>query len=148
MLKAPSKNCATSQSVIARENSRRSKIRKRVEHIFGVIQNSMKGKFIRSIGLVRATLKIGLMNLTYNICRYEQLSRLGNFGHRVPEICSHHATKSRPRSSCVRHALAHSGLRAVALTVDSTACDPFPLLRPSTHTYRGLAQGFGIYKAF
>lgn len=63
--------------MIARENRRRSKIRKRVEHIFGFMQNSMKGKFIRCIGLARATLKIGLMNLTYNICRYEQLSRLG-----------------------------------------------------------------------
>jgi IS5 family transposase len=66
-----------SHSVIARENRRRSKIRKRVEHIFGFMQNSMKGKFIRCIGLARATLKIGLMNLTYNICRYEQLTRLG-----------------------------------------------------------------------
>ena len=66
-----------SVSVIARENSRRSKIRKRVEHVFGFMQNSMKGKFIRSIGLARAALKIGLMNLTYNIFRYEQLTRLG-----------------------------------------------------------------------
>lgn len=66
-----------SHSAIARENSRRSKIRKRVEHVFGFIQNSMKGKFIRSIGLARATLKIGLMNLVYNVCRYEQLTRLG-----------------------------------------------------------------------
>jgi hypothetical protein len=48
-----------------------------VEHVFGFMQNSMKGKFIRSIGLARATLKIGLMNLVYNVCRYEQLARLG-----------------------------------------------------------------------
>jgi hypothetical protein len=60
-----------------RENRRRSKIRKRVEHIFGFMQNSMGGKFIRTIGLLRAQGKIGLMNMTYNMCRYEQLIRLG-----------------------------------------------------------------------
>ena len=64
-------------SAIARENSRRSKVRKRVEHIFGFMQNSMKGKFIRTIGIARATMKIGLMNLVYNLCRYEQLDRIG-----------------------------------------------------------------------
>lgn len=61
----------------ARENSRRAKIRKRVEHVFGFMENSMHGKFIRTIGLVRAKAKIGLMNLAYNICRFEQLERLG-----------------------------------------------------------------------
>ncbi len=61
----------------ARENSRRSTIRKRVEHVFGFMQNSMGGKFIRSIGLSRALGNIGLMNLTYNISRYTQLCRLG-----------------------------------------------------------------------
>jgi IS5 family transposase len=60
-----------------RENQRRSKIRKRVEHIFGFMQNSMGGKFIRTIGLIRAIGKISLMNITYNICRFEQLHRLG-----------------------------------------------------------------------
>ena len=43
------------------------------------MQNSMKGKFIRCIGLARATLKIGLMNLVYNVCRYEHLTRLGGW---------------------------------------------------------------------
>jgi IS5 family transposase len=64
-------------SAIARENRRRSKIRKRVEHVFGFIQNSMHGKFIRTIGMARAKVKIGLMNLVYNVCRYEQLCRIG-----------------------------------------------------------------------
>jgi len=63
-------------STIGRENSRRAKIRKRVEHVFGFMQNSMKGKFIRTIGLVRAKTKVGLMNLVYNLCRYEQLCRI------------------------------------------------------------------------
>jgi IS5 family transposase len=61
----------------ARENARRAKIRKRVEHVFGFIQNSLGGKFIRTIGMVRAKIKIGLMNLAYYLCRYEQLCRIG-----------------------------------------------------------------------
>jgi IS5 family transposase len=63
-------------SAIARENSRRSKIRKRVEHVFGFMQNSMKGKMIRTIGIARARMKIGMMNLIYNLCRYEQMQRI------------------------------------------------------------------------
>jgi IS5 family transposase len=60
-----------------RENHRRSKIRKRVEHVFGFMENSMCGKMIRGVGIIRAKAKIGLKNLTYNICRYEQILRLG-----------------------------------------------------------------------
>jgi IS5 family transposase len=63
-------------SAIGRENSRRTKIRKRVEHVFGFMQNSMRGKFIRTIGIALAKIKVGIMNLVYNICRYEQLCRV------------------------------------------------------------------------
>lgn len=35
----------------------------------------MGGKLIRTIGLARADVKIGLMNLTYNLMRYLQLSK-------------------------------------------------------------------------
>jgi IS5 family transposase len=63
-------------SALDRENSRRAKIRKRVEHIFGFMENSMGRKFIRTIGMARAKVKIGLMNLVYNLCRYEQIKRL------------------------------------------------------------------------
>jgi len=54
-------------------NRVKSKTRARVEHIFGFIENSMNGSFIRSIGLIRATAIIGLMNLTYNMFRALQL---------------------------------------------------------------------------
>lgn len=67
----------TQWSEVNREMSRRAKIRKRVEHVFGFIENSMGGKFIRTIGMARAKCKIGLMHLVYNICRYEQITRLG-----------------------------------------------------------------------
>lgn len=54
-------------------NHFKSKTRARVEHIFGFIENSMHGSFIRTIGLKRATAVVGLMNLTYNIFRAIQL---------------------------------------------------------------------------
>ena len=56
------------------KNKEKSKTRVRVEHVFGFIENSMKKSFIRTIGIVRAETKIGLMNLTYNLCRCVQLN--------------------------------------------------------------------------
>ena len=58
-------------------NRVRSKVRSRVEHVFGFQENSMGGKLIRTIGLARAEVKIGLMNLTYNLARYLQLAKHG-----------------------------------------------------------------------
>ena len=55
------------------DNKEKSKIRVRVEHIFGFVENSMNGSIIRTIGFARAKAKIGMMNLTYNICRCAQL---------------------------------------------------------------------------
>ena len=54
-------------------NRRKSKIRARVEHVFGFIENSMHGSRVRSIGIERARGIIGLMNLTYNLFRCRQL---------------------------------------------------------------------------
>ena len=54
-------------------NKEKSRTRVRVEHIFGFVENSMNGSFIRTIGMTRAKAKIGMMNLTYNICRCVQL---------------------------------------------------------------------------
>lgn len=54
-------------------NSNKSKTRARIEHIFGFIENSMHGCYIRTIGLKRATAVVGLINLTYNIFRSIQL---------------------------------------------------------------------------
>ena len=50
-------------------NRTRARIRSRVEHVFG-IQLSRAGRLVvRTIGLVRATVKIGLRNLAYNMDR-------------------------------------------------------------------------------
>ena len=50
-------------------NRTRARIRSRVEHVFGA-QPARAGRvLVRTIGLARATVKIGLMNLTYNMAR-------------------------------------------------------------------------------
>jgi IS5 family transposase len=58
-------------------NRLKSKIRARVEHVFGFIENSMHGSRIRSIGIERARGIVGLMNLTYNLFRCMQLPATG-----------------------------------------------------------------------
>ena len=62
-------------AVQQQRNRERSRIRVRVEHVFGHMQNSMGGKLVRTIGLARAQVKIGLRNLTYNLQRFVQLRR-------------------------------------------------------------------------
>lgn len=56
-------------------NRRKSKIRCRIEHVFGFMTVSMRGLTVRSIGIERAAFNIGLTNLVYNLCRYSFLSR-------------------------------------------------------------------------
>ena len=50
-------------------NRTRARIRSRVEHVFGAQVMRAGRMFVRTIGLVRATVKIGLMNLAYNMDR-------------------------------------------------------------------------------
>ena len=57
-------------------NKTRSKVRARVEHVFGAQSNDMGGTLVRGIGLVRAKARIGLKNLAYNMRRLVQLKRL------------------------------------------------------------------------
>ena len=59
-----------------KSNNNKSKVRARVEHIFGFMKNSMNGSQSRAIGFQRNDGIIGLMNLTYNISRYIQLTRV------------------------------------------------------------------------
>lgn len=55
-------------------NTTKSTIRSRVEHIFGFMEMSMQGMYVNNIGIKRITAIIGLMNLTYNMFRKIQLS--------------------------------------------------------------------------
>ena len=70
-----SRNHPLSQSQ-QQANRRKSKIRARVEHIFGAQENTPGGRIVRTIGIVRARAKIGLQNLVYNIRRLVVLERL------------------------------------------------------------------------
>jgi len=58
------------------ENKSKSAIRARVEHTFGFMHTSMNGVHVRSIGITRARMHIGLMNLAYNLARFAQIKRL------------------------------------------------------------------------
>ena len=55
-------------------NKEKSKVRARVEHVFGA-QAQMGGHIVRTIGRLRAQVKIGMMNLVYNMVRLGQLLR-------------------------------------------------------------------------
>lgn len=55
------------------DNKDKTRVRARVEHLFGFVENSMNGSFVCTTGIARAKAKIGMMNLTYNICRCTQL---------------------------------------------------------------------------
>jgi len=57
-------------------NNEKSKTRARVEHVFGFIEGSMNKFYLNCIGLKRVSAAISLINLTYNMFRYEQLVRL------------------------------------------------------------------------
>jgi IS5 family transposase len=50
-----------------------SRTRSRVEHIFGTMYQKAHDQILRGIGLVRASAKIGLRNLSYNVMRYSYL---------------------------------------------------------------------------
>ncbi|NEP19578.1 MAG: IS5 family transposase [Leptolyngbya sp. SIO4C1] len=52
------------------DNRERSKTRARVEHVFGTMVNEMGGKMVRTIGIARAEVMLGLKNLTYNLKRF------------------------------------------------------------------------------
>jgi IS5 family transposase len=60
----------------AQANRRKSKIRARIEHVFGTQQTSPGGRIVRTIGIMRARAKIGLQNLAYNIRRFVTLERI------------------------------------------------------------------------
>jgi IS5 family transposase len=54
-------------------NRERSQTRAKVEHIFGDWVTDMGGKLVRTIGLARAKVNLGLKNLTYNLKRFVYL---------------------------------------------------------------------------
>jgi len=61
-------------------NKEKSKTRVRVEHVFGFMEQSMNKLYVRSIGLKRASGFVTMVNLTYNLFRYEQVVRIDGIG--------------------------------------------------------------------
>jgi len=57
-------------------NRKKSKVRARVEHVFGAQETAPGGRIVRTIGIRRAATKIGLQNLVYNIRRLAILERM------------------------------------------------------------------------
>ena len=57
-------------------NRKKSKTRVRVEHVFSFMGQSMNGLMVKSVGITRPTGIIGLISLTYNLFRYEQIVHL------------------------------------------------------------------------
>ena len=57
-------------------NRIKSQVRCLCEHVFCFVTNSTHDFYIKSIGFLRAKGIIGLINLVYNMCRYEQIVRL------------------------------------------------------------------------
>ena len=54
-------------------NRKKSRIRARIEHIFGFMTNSMNEMYLNYRNFIRNQAAIGLMNLTYNLFRLVQL---------------------------------------------------------------------------
>jgi transposase, IS5 family len=55
-------------------NALKSKVRAQVEHVFAV-QKDKTDLFIRTVGIARATMKIGMANIVYNMKRLVFLNR-------------------------------------------------------------------------
>ena len=55
-------------------NKEKSKVRARVEHVFGA-HAQMGGHIVRTIGRLAAQVKIGMMNLVYNMVHLGKLLR-------------------------------------------------------------------------
>jgi hypothetical protein len=53
-----------------RVNQAKSRIRARIEHVFGARQNAPGGRIVRTIGIVRARAKIGLQHLAYTFAAW------------------------------------------------------------------------------
>ena len=55
------------------DNREKSRIRARVEHVFGAWIMDVGGKLLRTVGLAHAKVQLGLKNLTYNLMRFTWL---------------------------------------------------------------------------
>lgn len=59
-----------------KSNRNKSRVRSRVEHVFAVMSGQAGRVFLRYIGAARTEAAVLMLNLTYNLVRYEQIVRL------------------------------------------------------------------------
>ena len=59
-----------------RRNRAKSRVRVRVEHVFGAMTMSLRASWNRCFGKVRNAGAVAMMNLGYNLVRFEQIQRL------------------------------------------------------------------------
>jgi IS5 family transposase len=59
-----------------KSNRKKSSVRSRVEHVFAVMSGQAGRVFLRYIGAARTQSAVVMLNLTYNLVRYEQIVRL------------------------------------------------------------------------
>lgn len=59
-----------------KSNREKSRVRSRVEHVFAVMSGQAGRVFLRYIGAARTEAAVVLLNLAYNLVRYEQIVRL------------------------------------------------------------------------
>jgi IS5 family transposase len=64
----------TEQDIVI--NREKSRVRSRVEHVFGFMEGSMNGMNLYAIGIKRVQGIVGLMNLTYNMFRKIQIQNI------------------------------------------------------------------------
>jgi len=59
-----------------KSNTRKSNVRVSVEHVFGSMTNEQGGLNFKVIGMARNAAKIGMMNIVYNMRRFNSLHRM------------------------------------------------------------------------
>jgi hypothetical protein len=80
-------------SHIRRGNARRGKVRGAVEHLFAAQKQRLR-PVVRTIGLARATAKLGLANLAYDLPRFTWLQ-----GRAAPARLARSASRAEPTAS-------------------------------------------------
>ena len=50
-------------------------MRSRVEHVFGFMEQSMRGMVVRTVGLARAKANMAMTSLVYDVFRFCQILR-------------------------------------------------------------------------
>ena len=118
--------------LIQKSYAGKSVIGSRVEHVFAD-QQSEKGPFVRTIGITRATMRIGLSNIVYNMSRFLFLERLN--GSAWPSSGQQFPIRSKRRSKTTlrtKNQVAKS-LKTRASASTNSSSSPSGLIRKFFH---------------